>query len=168
MPGRKQADVERGDLTPEEWRRVARKHTRLPRDKRAAAARVLAKGTGLSLPTVYRRLAGIFPHRVGRPQAASKEQRLQIVAALERTDGRMSPERIHQVVLGGPESPSLQTVRKHVRAWRLAQFEKMQPELPFGPDQPTSFARVKTAEQVEDDLHAVLTRVIGRKWWKAS
>lgn len=151
----------RRDLTPEEWRKVSEHHTRLPRDTRSALARLLSVRTGLSVPTVYRRLAGKFPGKMGRPAVTSAEQRQQIVDALERTNGRISPLDLYADVLGAPVSPSLQTVRRVVRRWRKEQLAQMQLDLPLGPERATVFAAIRTPERVAQDAMAVLMRVMG-------
>ena len=174
MVGRLRKEIAKRDLSPALWRDMTTEHGRLPSHERAAFARVLHDHTGLSLASVYRRLGGHFPGRVGRKQVSTAEQRELLVAALERTNGRLSPMRFWQEELGAPERPSLATIRRLVRIWRRQQLAAMQLPLPLGPDRPTMFSgatagdRKRTREDVARDAMAVFLRVFGRHTGEAA
>lgn len=167
MAGRQRAEIARRDLQPDEWQAVAAEHGKLPKAERSALARLLSARTGLSLPSVYRRLGGQFPwQKLGRKPVSTAEQRQRIAELLEQHLGRISPTDIW-MELGAPAKPSLQTVRRQVRRWRYQQLASLQLPLPLGPDRPTSFASAKrktrTTEDVARDALAVLMRVLGGK-----
>jgi len=188
MAQRRRTDIAQRDLRPEDWRQLAREYSALPKRLRAEFLAEVLRRTGLSRATMHRRFHGRFPTWVkkGRKPVTTAEQRLVVMAALERFHGRISAIELWSDKLGAPVTPSLPTVRRICREWREGQYAgrqvadvktlvssilapTSQVPLPLGPDQPTMFAKPtrpmdREAQQAMDALtRAVEARTGGSR-----
>jgi AcrR family transcriptional regulator len=135
---------------------------RMPWCGRGGFVAELARRTGLSRASVYRRLSGKTDdmrraRKGGYWLTISLAQQVALDAALAQDPGRSAQE-LWCHVLGAPGRPAARTVGRWLASWRARDAARRQPDLPLG--LPPSTAALSESERCDLAMGA-LRRAMG-------